>query len=415
MEILFISHKYPPTIGGMEKQCFELIQHAETQNKVHKVVHLSEEETKVSFFLKLRRRVKKILSENPSIEVIHLNDGLMGLFSLWLKKYTDIPVILTFHGLDLVFPNGFYQKKIRESYINYDGIICVSTATANEAIKRGFSAEKVFVVANGVDKELANFNAKPIETLNYLRKDFNVDVSDKKIITTLGRPVKRKGFSWFLKNVVPNLPDNVCVLMIGPLSGPKKKSLWSSLIPKALKDKIELLTGGVNDEAEIRKLLKNPDLRAKVIQTGKLPFNRLLSLLSLSDLFVMPNVKMTGDAEGFGLVALEASLCQTVVLASNLEGIPEAIQNEKNGYLLPSGNADVWTNTIAEKLANPEQLAAEGKAFQKFTLENYGWGKMATEYLEVFEKVIEKRCQLAGQTSQESQKINSKLIDKEEI
>lgn len=387
MEILFISHKYPPTIGGMEKQCFELIQHAEAQNKVHKVVHLSEDESKVSFFLKLRRRVKKILSENPSIEVIHLNDGLMGLFCLWLKNYTDIPVVLTFHGLDLVFPNRFYQKKIREKYINYDGIICVSTATGQEAINRGFAPEKVFVVANGVDKDLANFNAKPTEALYFLKKAYNIDAYDKRIITTLGRPVKRKGFSWFLKNVVPDLPEDVCVLMIGPLSGPKKKSIWSLLIPRALKDKIELLTGGVNDEAEIRSLLQNANLQGKVIQTGKLPFNRLLSLLSLSDLFVMPNVKMAGDAEGFGLVALEASLCETVVLASDLEGIPEAIQNGKNGYLLPSGDAEVWKKTIVEKLANSQLLAEEGKAFQQFTLHNYGWTKMANEYLEVFEKL----------------------------
>lgn len=387
MEILFISHKYPPTIGGMEKQCFELINHAEGNNKVHKVVHLSEEESKVSFFLKLSSRVKKILKENPNIEVIHLNDGLMGLFCLWLKNYTEIPVILTFHGLDLVFPNGFYQKKIQEKFTQYDGIICVSTATANEAIKRGFDPEKVFVVANGVDKELANFSFKPVQTLHFLQKEFNIDVSDKKIITTLGRPVKRKGFSWFLKNVVPDLPDEAYVLMIGPLSEPKKKNVWNSLIPKSLKERIELLTGGVNDEAEIRELLQTDALRGRVIQTGKLPFNRLLSLLSLSDLFVMPNVKMEGDAEGFGLVALEASLCQTVVLASNLEGIPEAIQDQKNGYLLPSEDAEIWQKTIKEKLANTEQLAAEAKEFQQFTLENYGWKKMAEEYLEVFEKV----------------------------
>lgn len=390
MEILFISHKYPPTIGGMEKQCFELINHAEKENKVHKLVHLSEKESKVSFFRKLRGRVKKILKDNPGIEVIHLNDGLMGLFCLWLKAYTKIPVVLTFHGLDLVFPNGFYQKRIRQKYTQYDGIICVSTATANEAIKRGFDPEKVFVVANGVDKELANFSFKPVETLHYLRKEFNVDVSDRKIITTLGRPVKRKGFSWFLKNVVPNLPEEVYILMIGPLSGPKKKSLWNFLLPKSLKRRIELLTGGVNDEAEIRELLQSAALRGRVIQTGKLPFNRLLSLLSLSDLFVMPNVKMEGDAEGFGLVALEATLCQTVVLASNLEGIPEAIQDKKNGYLLPSADAAIWQKTITEKLGNTEKLTADAKTFQQFTLDNYGWKKMANEYLEVFEKVMAK-------------------------
>jgi len=97
MEILFISHKYPPTIGGMEKQSFELIRHAAQNHKVHKLVHDGQVESKVSFFRKIKLRVKRILKLHPQIDVIHLNDGLMGLFLLWLKTYTDISVVVTFH------------------------------------------------------------------------------------------------------------------------------------------------------------------------------------------------------------------------------------------------------------------------------------------------------------------------------
>lgn len=390
MEILFISHKYPPTIGGMEKQSFELIAYARKKHKVHQLVHIEQEESKFSFFLKLRSRVKKILKKHPNIDIIHLNDGLMGLLSTWLKSYTDIPVVLTFHGLDLVFPNPLYQKRIKQKFVNYDGLICVSTATADECLKRGFAREKVFVVPNGVDHDLVNFDYNRQAVLNRFQKEFGIDLSQKKIISTLGRPVMRKGFSWFLQHVVPDLADDVMVVMIGPLSPPKKESLLGKLVPKSIKDQITLMKGGLNDEAAIRELLKDDKYKNKVIQTGKLPFDFLLGMLYLSDLFAMPNIKMAGDAEGFGLVALEASLCQTVVLASRLEGITEAIQDQKNGYLLPSADAAIWIKTINDILKNPTLLKTKGQEFQQFTLENYGWKKMAAGYVDVFEQVIQK-------------------------
>ena len=390
MEILFISHKYPPTIGGMEKQSYELIQQAAQQATVHQLVHTGEDESKFFFFLKLRRRVKKILRKHPTIQMIHLNDGLMGLFCTWLKDYTDIPVVITFHGLDLVFPNAVYQKRISQRFIRYDGAICVSTATAKECIKRGFAKEKVFVVPNGVDHDIAQFQFDKTETIAYLLNEYGIDFSQQKIITLLGRPVKRKGFSWFLEKVATELDEDTYILMIGPLSKDKAKPFWKKIIPQKWADRIELVTGGVNDEAAIRNLLTQKKIKNRVVQTGKLPFEKLLACLSLSDLFVMPNIKMEGDAEGFGLVALEASLCKTVVLASGIEGIPEAIQDQKNGYLLPTDNAEFWIKTIKEKLQDPAELAKRGQEFQEFTLTNYSWEKMANGYLDIFKQLKKK-------------------------
>ena len=390
MEILFISHKYPPTIGGMEKQCYELIRHTAKNQTVHQLVFTGEHESKFTFFFQLKKRVKKILKANPNIDIIHLNDGLMGLFCTWLKSYTDIPVAITFHGLDLVFPNRLYQQRIRKHFSKFDAAICVSTATANECIARNFPKEKVFVVPNGVDHELADHNFDNSATRKFIQEKYDLDLSNKKIIVTLGRPVKRKGFSWFLDQVARQLNDDIVILMIGPLTPPKKKSLVGRLIPKSVKDRIELMYGGVNDEAAVRQLLQSPPLDNKVIQTGKLPFEQLLSVLHLADLFVMPNIKMEGDMEGFGLVALEAALCQTVVMVSNIDGIPEAIQDQKNGYHLPTANAQAWISQIHSLINQPELLATKAKEFQEFTLANYGWQKMADGYLEVFGRIYEK-------------------------
>lgn len=391
MEILFISHKYPPTIGGMEKQCYELIAHAEKDNIVHKLVFTGEQESKLAFFWKLKSRVKTILKQNPNIEVIHLNDGLMGLFTLWLKKYTSTPVIITFHGLDLVFPNRFYQNFISNKFTQYDAAICVSTATAEECLKRGFAKEKVFVVPNGVDHQIADFQPNKVAFIEYFKATFGVDLKNRKVIVTLGRAVQRKGFSWFMENVVPSLNEEIITIMVGPVKPPQKSPWWHSLIPSSILSQIQLAQGGLSDEDKIRELLKNEKFKNKVIQTGKLPFHQLLEILSLADIFVMPNVKRMGDAEGFGLVALEASLREAMVLASNLEGIPEAIKDQKNGYLLPSAQAKIWIKKIHSTLNDLTSLKEQSKQFQKYTLENYSWGKMTNGYLQVFHEIAKRK------------------------
>lgn len=387
MEILFISHKYPPTIGGMEKQCYELIAQSSVNHIVHKLVYTFGSESKLSFFVKLKSRVKDLLKSNPEIDIIHLNDGLMGMFLLWLKKYTSIPVVVTFHGLDLIFPNKLYQRVISKKFTKYDAAICVSKATAQECLNRNFNSQKVFVVPNGVDHQISNYQSdksKFTESIN------NRDISNKKIIAMMGRPVKRKGFSWFLKEVVPKLEEDILIVMIGPLSNKNKVPFWKKLLPQSIRSQIDLASQGMNDEIEISQILQDKAVSNKVIQTGKIPFEEVLEILSLAKLFVMPNIKVKGDAEGFGLVALEASLRQTVVLASDLEGIPEAIQNGKNGYLLPSGKVENWVEKINELLNSTDQLEKTERIFKQFTLENYSWEKMTSGYIEVFKKIINK-------------------------
>jgi len=388
MEILFISHKYPPTIGGMEKQCYELVSHAEQHHTVHKLVHDHQQENKLVFFMKIKNRVKHILKLNPQIDIIHLNDGLMGLFLLWLKNYTSIPVVLTFHGLDLVFPNRWYQKIISKKYTQYDAAIAVSSATAAACIKRGFKAENVFVVPNGVDHEIAKFQSAGEKFIAKFEASQQTSIADKKVIAMLGRPVQRKGFSWFLRTVLPQLEEDVLVIMVGPITPKKEKPLWKKLLPNSISAQIELASGGMSDEAAIERLLEDPTIGKRVLQTGKLPFNEVLEILGLAKLFVMPNIKKAGDAEGFGLVALEASLRQTIVLASDLEGIPEAIQDGKNGFLLPSRSTKDWVEKINELLKSNRRMEHLAIDFKNFTLENYGWEKMTEGYLDVFDELI---------------------------
>ncbi|MEE9437689.1 MAG: glycosyltransferase family 4 protein [Saprospiraceae bacterium] len=387
MEILFITHKYPPYIGGMEKQSFELIRGMSKNHKVHYLAYTGKL-SKVAWFRNLKREVKDILKKHTSIDIIHLNDGLMAAACIWLKKHTDIPIIATYHGLDITFPSKIFQNRIIKKLHRFDGGICVSNATSDACIERGFDTKKIFTVLNGVDHDLANIPIDPnFETK--ISQETGIDFANKKIVMTMGRAVQRKGFSWFLKNIVPHFDKDMLFLMVGPIN--KKTPLSHTLInglPMGINTKIQLLLGIPTDTKAIIDALDNPNIKDNIYHAGKVSFQHLMQYLALADVFVMPNIKVDGDAEGFGLVALEASLRGAPVIASGIEGITDAVIDGKNGILLPTGDVSAWVNSIKSLLNDNDRLKKLSKQTKAYTLQHYSWEKMVEGYIEVFKNYI---------------------------
>jgi len=92
--------------------------------------------------------------------------------------------------------------------------------------------------------------------------------------------------------------------------------------------------------------------------------------------------------EGLGLVALEAASCGTTVVASDLEGIPDAIVDGKNGVLVPPVDVKKYIEVVVRELAKP---SLKPEAVRKFTLDNYAWTKRAREYEAAMQGLIERR------------------------
>ncbi len=381
-EVLCITHKYPPVIGGMEKQSFELINGLSQYYKTH-VIAYQNDGSKALWFATLKSKIQIVLKENPYIGLIHLNDGSMGAACLWLQKYTDIPVVVTYHGLDITFPMDIYQNKIVPKLANYGGAICVSEFTRQQCLLRGFNEDTTFTVKNGVDISIGNITSND-NFAEKLRNEYGVDVSGKHILHITGRPVKRKGFSWFLKNVMPLLNDNIILLMTGPMINEP------TLLDKGLNNiqgfhNIQLLFGLTTDAVDIAEELPQ---QPNAYHLGSVCYEDLLQILSLADLFLMPNIEVEGDEEGFGLVALEASMRGTYVLASGIEGITDAVIDGKNGTLLPTGDAQAWADKIHELLSDKEKLQQLSVRGKDFTRQNYSWSKMVEGYKEAFEKIM---------------------------
>ncbi len=391
MEILFITHKYPPSIGGMENQSYALVQGMRTFAKVHCIFYDIESQSKLWFFLTLKKRVRAYIKSNPNIDIIHVNDGLLGLFCAWIKKEFRIPLSVTIHGLDIVFPLPFFQKRLIQRLQKYDSIIGVSSATRDECLKRNFDPDKVIAISNGVDADnpFGENIKNPYELIN---DTFSLDLKGRRTLVTMGRSVKRKGFSWFIREVLPLLDDRVHFVIIGPFN--KRDSflykMASVVLGKKRKKYLDLLFGYPSDEKDIQKLQQDDTLNHRFTHLGKLQAKQVAAIYKIADAFIMPNIKMEGDFEGFGLVALEASVAGLPVITSGIEGISDAVIDKKNGIHVKEGNGETWKQVIHSFLEDGQKLEEMSIGGKRYTLQNYSWEKMVKNYLLHFKEVISK-------------------------
>ncbi len=377
MEVLFISHKYPPATGGMEKFSYELIHGIKIHAKVHTIIYEGNE-SKIAWFYKLKNRVNHTIKSNPGITIVHLNDGLMTYFALWIKKKHNVKVVATLHGLDIVFPLPYFQKKIIPRFNCIDGFACVSEATKLAAIHRGIMPSKIIVIDNGVDHGISQVQ-DDFALQDSLKAKFGLTV-EQQIVLSIGRSVKRKGFSWFVTQVLPLLNKNVVFILCGPNSSYDGQK-WKRFIPEKWVNYLELMLGLPSDESTLQKYSIKSESR--FIKTGFLPYNEIIQLLKMATVFVMPNIKIEGDMEGFGLVALEASMSNTIVCAANIDGITNAIIHHKNGILIESENVKKWADSIQE-LLNRTDLGSLSENYKLYTINNYSWQKMCKEYFDWF-------------------------------
>jgi glycosyltransferase involved in cell wall biosynthesis len=389
MEILFVSHKYPPATGGMEKQSFELINGVKRYAKVHTLVYEGKE-NRMKFFLKLNGRINRLCKTHPGISVIHFNDALIAAVSLTHRGYGHLKRTMTVHGLDVVFPSFLYQRVILPRFNRFDLIIAVSEATRNACIARNIQKDKVVVIQNGVDTVI-KARASRIEINTLLRERYFLESTGKHILVAMGRPVKRKGFSWFIRNVMPALHKDFILLLIGPAFGEAENNQLFQLLPGFLRKRMELFLGYPSDAVHIRALLKDPAISQRVRHLGKLPLKELTDIISVADAYVMPNIPLEGDMEGFGLVCLEAAMCGTRVFASRLEGITDAIHHEKNGFLVPPADASAWIATLNQLRAVPNNFDLPPDHIVSFTRHTFSWQRMTDRYMGAFMKLVNKK------------------------
>ena len=86
------------------------------------------------------------------------------------------------------------------------------------------------------------------------------------------------------------------------------------------------------------------------------------------------------------LTLLEAQLMKKPVIATNVGGIPELMQDKKSGFLLSKGDHEGWDEKINYILNDQDESKRLGLEGNKFVKENFSWEKITKNFLEVISK-----------------------------
>ena len=371
LRILYISHLHPPanaplkSIGGMQRVSMQLVDELTKRDDVEIKTIIQHApwkgiEIRTSIFLAgLARKLPKIVAEFKP-DVILFSSMVTASLARLTRKKIDVPMVTINHGQDVKLPIGIYQRFVPKVFEALDGVISVSNATREECIKRGMDPEKGVALPNGFDVNHLEAVSDKKAARKRIKKAFSLDLKGKHLLLTVGRQVKRKGHEWFIKEVLPKINSKIVWLAIG--EGPEHDTL-------------------------VQLQASSPE-KERVVLVGKQPDDVLRDAYAAADLFIMPNIPVPGDMEGFGIVLLEANLASTPAVASNLEGIKDVITDGENGYKIPVHNSEAFAAKVDEILSNGyKELGASSR---KFVTENFTWNKVAERYIYYLNGVVEK-------------------------
>ncbi len=352
LNILFISRSYPPSIGGIERQNYEIFKSLSKGNNVGLIANTKGKRMLPLFGL---LALMKLFFELRKYDIVLLGDGVLGIIGWIIKFVSQKPVVCIVHGLDLTYSNIIYQKLWVNVFLKkMDKLIAVGNETINQAVLRGIPRSNLIFVPNGVSarKSLPTYSKKDLEKL--IGREVHC-----KALFTLGRLVKRKGVAWFIEEVVDESCDSYIYIIAG--DGPERSNIIKTIKKNGLQDRVFYI-GTVSDkEKEI--------------------------LYSTVDLFIQPNIKVQGDIEGFGLVVLEAASYGLPVVASDIEGLKDAINNGVTGVLVQASNAAQYKQTISFFLENDKRRKQFGVKARRYVIDYYSWENIATRYVNIIKQL----------------------------
>lgn len=345
--LLFVARNFPPNIGGLETLNYETYVNLK---KKCKVTLIKNTKHRYSILFLLKGLLLSLMSKEKTV---FLSDALLSLYIPFLKLQKR-KVVIRVNGLDITGPNILYQLIIPRLTNLADVVVSISKATADQCITRGINPKKIEIVPPGiVSDKYYQATINKIEALTSLLKVDKKELKDKKILLSIGRLVERKGIYWFIKEVFSKLPLNT----------------------------IYVVAGSGNEFKLIKEYVNKHNLSRRIFLLGEISEKEKTILLNISNLFIMPNINISNNIEGFGISILEASTAGLFSIASDIDGMKDAIHNDKNGFLIIPTKKN-FINSINYYLNNNQKIAKR-QLIKKTIKENFSWELIANRYLNI--------------------------------
>ncbi|MEM2292931.1 MAG: glycosyltransferase family 4 protein [Candidatus Aenigmatarchaeota archaeon] len=273
-------------------------------------------------------------------DILHFHGGdlTLPLFSYGVRK----PKIFHLHGLSPEFYKKYFisrliLKNVAQTYI------CLTKNMKKQLTSLEIPEERVKILPNGIDT--GQFHP--------------TKEKDENMILFVGRVCREKGIDTLLK-ALNHLETPINLTIIGPED-------WN---PDHFQRTLE----------KIRK--ENEKGKHKINYLGPKNREEIIPFYQKASLLVLPSRR-----EGFPMVILEALACETPVIATNINGIPEILPNNKCGIIVPPNNPQTLAEAIQFLLDNDDvrtKLGCQGRILVK---QHYS-----------LDVIVEKLCRIYDET-----------------
>ncbi len=280
------------------------------------------------------------------IDLLCTHDYKSTFYGFIAGLATKTPVVAVCHGRTAHDIKSRLYEAINEFVLRWvHAVVVVSQAMKADLIRSGIDARKIWVITNGID--IAEGDRR---SASRFRRELGIEGTDP-LVVFVGRLSKEKGLYVLIeaaKRVRQAVP-RVCVALVG--DGPEKHSLAAAIYEAGLTGVVQLM--GYRSEVD--------------------------AVMQDMDFLVLPSFR-----EGMPLVILESFARGRPVIASHVGGIPELVENNVNGMLVPSGDVNALADAMIVMIQNPGLARSMGEVGRLRIATYHTVERQVTEFVRLF-------------------------------
>ena len=313
------------------------------------------------YVLSLATKIVRVAREFD-LDVIHAHYAVPHATAAYLARQIllttmsgcHVPqVITTLHGTDitLVGSDRSYSETVAFSIESSDGVTAVSESLREDTYRTLQVRREISVIPNFLDCSRYHRTSDPV-----LRQRLANGDADKIVMHISNfRPVKRAEavIEVFAKSAA-HVPSRL--VLVG--DGPDLEAAIDRAHALGVSERVEAL--GEQDQ--------------------------VVGLLSVADLFLLPSAQ-----ESFGLAALEAMACEVPVVASNVGGLPEVVEDGISGYLHAVDDLDGMAESGVRLLTNSQLHATVAAAARKTASAKFCADRVVPSYEAFYKSLCSKQ------------------------
>jgi phosphatidylinositol alpha-1,6-mannosyltransferase len=364
---LLVTNDFPPKVGGIQSYLYELWRRLPPEETTvlttpHRGARAwdAEQSFRVErvherVLLPSKRLARNVdaLAREVKADIILLDPMLpLGMIGAWL---TAAPNVVIVHGAEITVPGRLpMSRSLAEHVLEHAaGIVAAGSYPAREAMRAARRPVPTLIVPPGVD--VARFHVLEPDARAAARARFGIAPQDR-VVLGVSRLVPRKGFDTLIDSVA------------------------------ALDADVQLvLAGSGRDAHRLRSLAERRGIGGRVRMLGRVPDDALPALYASADLFAMLCRDRWGglEAEGFGIVFLEAAACGVPAVAGRSGGSHEAVADGVTGAVVDPRSGRAIRAALDRILGNSSLRAQLGEAARQRAVTEFSYDHLVQRLLPI--------------------------------